>query len=62
MPAYNAEQTLTQTYHDLPMDIVDEVVLVDDASHDDTVALAAELGIRHIVIGHRKMTHSGQNY
>jgi len=50
MPAYNAEQTLTQTYHDLSMDIVDEVVLVDDASHDDTVALAAELGIRHIII------------
>jgi glycosyltransferase involved in cell wall biosynthesis len=50
MPAYNAEQTITHTYNDLPMDVVDEVVLVDDASHDDTVAIAEKLGIRHIIV------------
>jgi glycosyltransferase involved in cell wall biosynthesis len=50
MPAYNAEQTITRTYNDLPMDVVDDVVLVDDASHDSTVVIAEKLGIRHIII------------
>jgi glycosyltransferase involved in cell wall biosynthesis len=50
MPAYNAEKTITRTYHDLPMDVVDEVVLVDDVSQDNTVGIAEKLGIRHIVL------------
>ncbi len=50
LPAYNASQTLSDTYHDIPLDIVDEVVLVDDASNDETVALARELGIKHIIV------------
>jgi len=46
MPAYNAEQTLERTYQDIPRDIVDEVLLVDDASHDETLEVARHLGIR----------------
>ena len=49
MPAYNAEKTLRLTYDDLPREIVDDVILVDDASSDRTAAVAAELGIRTIV-------------
>ena len=37
MPAYNAEKTLEQTYSEIPMDIVDEVILTDDCSRDGTV-------------------------
>jgi glycosyltransferase involved in cell wall biosynthesis len=46
LPAYHAEATLAQTYEAVPRGIVDEVILVDDASTDGTIALAAELGIR----------------
>ncbi|MFN8243456.1 MAG: glycosyltransferase family 2 protein [Ferruginibacter sp.] len=49
MPAYNAEQTLAATCRDIPMDIVDEVILVDDASTDQTVELARSLQIRHVI-------------
>jgi glycosyltransferase involved in cell wall biosynthesis len=49
MPAYNAANTLRQTYIELPHDHVDEVILVDDASVDETARLAAELGIRTII-------------
>ncbi|MFZ5453445.1 MAG: glycosyltransferase family 2 protein [Thermodesulfobacteriota bacterium] len=46
MPAYNAALTLERTFQDIPMDIVDEVLLVDDASHDETLEIAHKLGIR----------------
>jgi glycosyltransferase involved in cell wall biosynthesis len=46
MPAYEAAQTLEQTFREIPFDIVDEVLLVDDASHDRTVEIARRLGIR----------------
>lgn len=49
LPAYNAEQTLERTYKEIPFDIVDEVVLVDDKSRDNTIEKAAELGIKHII-------------
>jgi glycosyltransferase involved in cell wall biosynthesis len=49
MPAYNAGKTLRTTYDEVPKDIVDEVILVDDASRDETVAVATELGIRTVV-------------
>jgi len=49
MPAYNAEKTLRQTYGELPREYVDEVILVDDASRDSTVAIARELGIRTVI-------------
>lgn len=45
MPAYNAEKTLEKTYREIPRDIVDDILLVDDKSHDSTVPRARELGI-----------------
>jgi glycosyltransferase involved in cell wall biosynthesis len=52
LPAYNAEKTLEITYHEIPFDIVDEVILVDDASTDHTVAVAKRLNIQTIVHAH----------
>jgi len=49
LPAYNAAKTLEITYHEIPFDIVDHVILVDDLSRDDTISIARELGIKHIV-------------
>src|SRR5690348_3719366 len=49
MPAYNAAKTLEKTHGDLPKDIVDKVILVDDASQDDTADIARTLGIDTIV-------------
>ncbi len=49
MPAYNASKTLEKTYNEIPFDIVDEIVLVDDCSKDDTIKIARELGINHII-------------
>lgn len=49
MPAYNAAQTLEKTYREIPRDIVDEVILVDDCSTDDTAILAKKIGIEHVL-------------
>lgn len=49
LPAYNAERTLELTLADLPADVVDEVMLVDDASRDNTAALAHSLGVSTFV-------------
>ncbi|MBN1188031.1 MAG: glycosyltransferase family 2 protein [Bacteroidales bacterium] len=49
LPAYNAESTLEATFHEIPFDIVDHVVLVDDLSKDKTLEVAKKLGIKHIV-------------
>ena len=59
MPAYNAALTLAQTYREIPMDVVDEVILVDDASSDDTKAVAAELGIRHTIVHQENLGYGG---
>ena len=59
MPAYNASRTLRQTYNELPVDVVDEVLLVDDASSDETVALARELGLTTFL--HEKNLGYGKN-
>ncbi len=48
MPAYNAAKTLLATYNEIPMDIVDEIILVDDASKDETSKIAKELGIKTV--------------
>jgi len=48
MPAFNAAKTLLLTHRDIPKDLVHEIILVDDASSDETSALAEELGIRVI--------------
>ncbi len=60
MPAYNAEKTLWRTYVEVQRDIVDEVILVDDHSRDNTSDLAKELGIEH-VIRHEKNKGYGGN-
>lgn len=49
LPAYNAAQTLEKTYAEIPLDIVDDVVLVDDHSRDNTVAVAKQIGIKHVI-------------
>src|SRR6185369_11267899 len=49
LPAYNAAVTLHKTYSEIPLDIVDEVVIVDDASKDNTVEVARSIGIKHII-------------
>ena len=49
MPAYNAEKTLKTTYHEIPFEIVDEVILVDDLSSDQTYEVAQELGIQRVI-------------
>ena len=49
LPAYNAALTLEKTYQEIPFDIVDEVILVDDLSKDNTIELGKKLGIKHII-------------
>lgn len=60
LPAYNAALTLERTYKEIPFDIVDEVVLVDDCSKDNTVEVARQIGIKH-VISHEKNKGYGGN-
>lgn len=59
LPAYRAALTLERTYSEIPMDVVDEVVLVDDKSPDNTVEVARNLGIRHIVIHEQNRGYGG---
>jgi glycosyltransferase involved in cell wall biosynthesis len=59
MPAYNAAQTLERTYADVPHDVVDKIILVDDVSRDETVEIARHLGLDVIV--HRQNRGYGGN-
>jgi len=59
LPAYNAERTLEQTYQEIPLDIVDDVLMVDDGSTDSTVSLAGKLGIH--TIKHNRNYGYGRN-
>jgi glycosyltransferase involved in cell wall biosynthesis len=59
MPAYNAAQTLEKTYRELPFDIVDSVILVDDASSDNTLAVAKSLGIDQVVVHDKNLGYGG---
>jgi glycosyltransferase involved in cell wall biosynthesis len=59
MPAYNAAQTLERTYHDIPHDLIDGIILVDDVSKDQTVEVARQLGLDVIV--HRQNLGYGGN-
>jgi glycosyltransferase involved in cell wall biosynthesis len=60
LPAYNASKTLEKTYREIDFSIVDDVILVDDMSRDDTVEVGRKLGIRHIIV-HEKNTGYGGN-
>ncbi len=60
LPAYNASKTIEMTYNEIDFSIVDDVILVDDLSKDDTVEMGRKLGIRHIIV-HEKNTGYGGN-
>ena len=58
MPAYNAARTLERTFAEIPMDLVDVVIVTDDASPDDTVAVAERLGL-HTLVHERNRGYGG---
>ncbi len=59
LPAYNAGKTLSDTYQEIPFDIVDDVILVDDNSSDNTQDIAKELGINHIILHEKNLGYGG---
>jgi glycosyltransferase involved in cell wall biosynthesis len=59
LPAYNAAKTLEKTYREIDFNIVDEVILVDDASKDETVEVGKQLGIHHIIKHDRNYGYGG---
>ena len=61
MPAYNAEKTLERTIRDIPQGYADEIILCDDCSHDNTVALAKRLGLTVVVHSQNKGYGANQN-
>jgi len=60
LPAYNAGKTLQKTFEEIPFDIVDEVILTDDYSNDNTIEVAKRIGVHHI-ISHNKNKGYGAN-
>ncbi|MBB4080372.1 glycosyltransferase involved in cell wall biosynthesis [Lewinella aquimaris] len=59
MPAYNAALTLEKTYREVPRDLVDEVILCDDASADRTSMLAKQLGVDHVIVHPSNLGYGG---
>lgn len=59
LPAYNAALTLEKTYNEIPFDLVDDVILCDDASHDGTSTLAKKIGIQHVIIHEKNKGYGG---
>ena len=59
LPAYNASKTLEKTYKEIPFDIVDEVILCDDASTDSTTELAKKIGISHVITHQNNKGYGG---
>ncbi|MFZ4544537.1 MAG: glycosyltransferase family 2 protein [Saprospiraceae bacterium] len=59
LPAYNAALTLEKTYREIPFDLVDEVILCDDASRDNTAQLAKSLGIQHVIVHEKNKGYGG---
>lgn len=59
LPAYNAEKTLEKTYREIPLDMVDTVILVDDYSNDKTYELAQKLGIQHVIRHQENLGYGG---
>lgn len=59
LPAYNAGKTLEDTYSEIPFDIIDDVIVVDDASKDDTVEVARRIGINHVICHEENKGYGG---
>ncbi|MBK8555941.1 MAG: glycosyltransferase family 2 protein [Lewinellaceae bacterium] len=59
LPAYNAAKTLEQTYREIPFDLVDEVILCDDHSRDNTAELGRQLGIEHVLVHEQNKGYGG---
>jgi len=59
LPAYNAAKTLEKTYNEIDFNVVDDVILVDDNSKDDTVEVAKRIGINHILRHDRNYGYGG---
>ncbi|MEM0541782.1 glycosyltransferase family 2 protein [Flavobacterium sp. j3] len=59
LPAYNASKTLIDTYNEIPYDIVDDVILVDDNSTDETITIANQIGIKHIIKHESNLGYGG---
>lgn len=59
LPAYNAALTLEKTYREIPFDLVDEVILCDDASKDNTSQLAKSIGIQHVITHEQNKGYGG---
>lgn len=59
LPAYNAALTLEQTYREIPFDLVDDVILCDDASRDHTLTVAEQIGIKHIIVHEQNKGYGG---
>jgi glycosyltransferase involved in cell wall biosynthesis len=59
LPAYNAAKTLKKTYDEIPFDLVDEVILCDDASKDNTAELAHHIGIQHVIVHEKNKGYGG---
>lgn len=59
LPAYNAAQTLEMTYNEIPRDLVDEVILCDDCSSDETAKLARKIGIEHVIVHENNKGYGG---
>ncbi len=59
LPAYNAAKTLEKTYREIPFDLVDEVILCDDHSRDNTAELARQLGIQHVIVHEQNKGYGG---
>ena len=59
LPAYNAEKTLKDTYNEIPFDIVDITILVDDKSIDNTLEIARELNVNHIIAHDNNLGYGG---
>lgn len=59
LPAYNAAKTLEQTYREIPFDLVDEAILCDDHSRDNTAEVARQLGVQHVIVHEQNKGYGG---
>ena len=59
LPAYNAAKTLEKTYREIPFDLVDEVILCDDHSRDNTAEVGRQLGIQHVIVHEQNKGYGG---